>query len=82
MSRSNDPIALFENEAELIHEALNTKGWDILEQRFADQFEGVNQVAGCADEKEMWLRQGQLVILQQLLLLKEEIQEEMNSADL
>jgi len=75
-------VSLSNSEAEIIFETLNTQGWDKLIERFANQFEGVNQVAGCADEKEMWLRQGQLVILQQLLLLKEEIQEEMNSADL
>ena len=74
-------MSLSNSEAEKIYEALNTQGWDLLTERFAAQFEGVNQVAGCVEPKDMWIRQGQLMVLQQLLILKEEIQDEMNSAD-
>ncbi len=74
-------MSLSNSDAEKIYESLNTVGWDLLTERFEIQFEGVNQVVGCAEAKDMWIRQGQLMVLQQLLMLKEEIQDEMNSAD-
>ncbi len=74
-------MSLSNSDAEKIYESLNTPGWDLLTERFEIQFEGVNQVVGCSEAKDMWIRQGQLMILQQLLMLKEEIQDEMNSAD-
>lgn len=70
------------SEIEEMYETLNTPGWDKLCERFADQFEGCNQALGCGNEKDLFIRQGQLIILQQLLTLKDDVKDEMNHAAL
>ena len=66
--------------AEHIYEALNTKGWDLLCERWTQQFEVTNQVVGVTGEREMYIRQGQLMVLHELLNLKEDIKEEMHES--
>ncbi len=61
-----------------MYETLNTIGWDLLVEGFADQYEGCNQVVGCSESKDLYFRLGQLNILQQLLTLREDVKEEMN----
>lgn len=67
-------------DLENMYETLNSKGWDLLCDNFATQYEGCNQVIGCAAEKDMWLRLGQLTILQQLLSLREDVRSQLNEA--
>lgn len=66
------------SDVENMYETMNTIGWDKLCERWAERFEGVNQVFGCSSEKEMYIRQGQLMILQELLTAKEDMKAEMN----
>lgn len=68
------------SDIEEMYETLNTHGWDLLVEGFAAQYEGCNQVIGCATEKDVWVRQGQLIVLQQLLTLREDVQDRMNEA--
>jgi uncharacterized protein (DUF1810 family) len=68
------------SEIEDIYEALNTRGWHLLCKRFEEQFEAVNQVVGCNTEKDIFVRQGQLMMLQELLMLKDAIADEMNES--
>ncbi len=67
------------SDLENMFETLNTKGWDLLVESFATQYEGCNQVIGCASEKDMNVRQGQLILLQQLLTLREDVKEQMQA---
>ena len=66
------------SDAEDMFETMNSIGWDKLCKRWAERFEVVNQVFGCSSEKEMYIRQGQLMILQELLAAKEDMKAEMN----
>ncbi len=66
------------SDLENMYETLNTQGWDLLTQSFELQYEGCNQVIGCATEKDIWLRQGQLIVLEQLLTLKEDVRAQLN----
>lgn len=67
-------------DIEEMYETLNTRGWDLLAESFATQYEGCNQVIGCVTEKDVWVRQGQLIVLQQLLTLKEDVQEQLHES--
>ena len=63
-----------------MYETLNSRGWDLLCERFANDFEGCNQALGCSGERDLFTRQGRLVELQKLLTLKEDIRDEMNES--
>lgn len=78
ITQLNDSSA--NSDLENMFETLNTKGWDLLVEGFATQFEGCNQVIGCSNEKDMAVRQGQLIILQQLLTLREDVKEQMQES--
>jgi hypothetical protein len=69
------------SEIEDIYETLNTIGWDKLCERWRNQFEIVNQVVGVTGEREMYIRQGQLMILNELTALKDNVKDEMNESD-
>lgn len=68
------------SDIEDIYETLNTIGWDHLIKRWENEFEIINQVVGVTGEREMYIRQGQLMILHGLLNLKESIKDEMNES--
>ena len=67
-------------DLEYMYETLNTKGWELLCERFANDFEGCNQALGCSDERDLYTRHGRLMELQKLLVLKDDIREEMNES--
>lgn len=67
-------------DIEDMYETLNSRGWDLLCERFEIDFEGCNQALGCSGEKDLFIRQGRLIELHKLLALKETIQDEMNES--
>ena len=67
-------------DIEDMYETLNSRGWDLLCERFEIDFEGCNQALGCSGEQDLFIRHGRLIELSKLLALKETIRDEMNES--
>lgn len=62
-------------EMELILEALNTKGWEILTERFQQQYDMENMVTAIKTQSELDFVRGRLSVLMELRNLKDEVKE-------
>lgn len=67
-----------------LFETFNTKGWNILMDEFAEQAALLNDLRSVQNEADLFNRQGQVFVLQQLVNLKEtteNLQQEMENGD-
>ena len=55
-------------------EMFRSDGWKNLMQDFKGSAETVNSVEACKDDKDLYFRKGQLVVMANLLNLQEQIQ--------
>ena len=74
--------SLANNDLENIYETLNTVGWDLLSDGFHEQYEACNRVEGCSTLDELHYRRGMMVVLKQLMNLRDDIKEELKHAHL
>jgi len=68
-------------ETEQIHDALNTRGWDLLLETFQRQYEVANELAGVSSFEDVCFRKGQMAILWQLLNLRDEVKQIMDEGE-
>lgn len=62
-------------DLELVMEALNSRGWEILVERFTEQYDMENMVTAIKTQSELDFVRGRLSVLMELRNLKDEVKE-------